>query len=76
MYTVLFKSPKSQSGRGDIKQVGNIQPLAIDPDFHRALETSYEASMVAWMALVGYLYQKCQDDPVLKAACTNLAAAI
>ena len=26
--------------------------------------------------MTNYLYNKCQDDPILKAGCTNLAAAI
>ncbi len=35
------------------KQVGNIHPLAINPDIRRALETLYEASMASWIAYDG-----------------------
>ncbi len=60
VYTALFKSPKVEEDM--VKQVGNIHSLAINPDFHRALETSYEASMVSlwlvWHAtvMINYLH--------------------
>ncbi len=44
LYTSLFKSPKVEEEM--VKQVGNIWPLAINPDFRRALEASFESSMV------------------------------
>ena len=60
-----------------IKQVRNIRPLAINPDFRRALEVSYESSMATWMAvMINFLYNHCQDDPVLKAVCNHLHGAI
>ena len=46
LYTALFKSPKVEEEM--VKQVGNIRPLAINPDLCRALEVSYELSMVTW----------------------------
>ncbi len=66
-----------------VKQVGNIRPLAIyTPDFCRALEVSYELSMATWRlgwhmtVMINYLYNHCQDDPVLKAVCNHLHGAI
>ncbi len=46
LYTSLFKSPKVEEEM--VKQVGNIRPLSINPDFRRALEASFESSMVTW----------------------------
>ncbi len=65
-----------------VKQVGNIGPLAINLDLHRALETSFESSMASWRlgwhmtVLSNYLYNHCQADPVLKAVCNHLYVAI
>ncbi len=65
-----------------VKQVGNIRPLAINPDFYRALEASFESSMATlqfgWYmtVLINYLYNHCQGDPVLKAVCNHLHGAI
>ncbi len=65
-----------------VQQVGNIRPLAINPDPRKALETSYEASMLSWhlgwhmTVIINYLFNKCQDCPVLKAVCCNLHRAI
>ncbi len=41
-----LKTPKVEEEMTN--QVGNIHPLAINPDLHQALETSFEASMVSW----------------------------
>ncbi len=62
------------------KQVGNSRPLAINPDIHRPLETSFNASMASggrgWhttcTVLTNCLYNHCQVDPVLKAVCNHL----
>ncbi len=65
-----------------VKQVGNIWPLAINPDLHRTLEVSYELSMATWQlewhmtVMINYLYNHCQADPVLKAVCSHLYGAI
>ena len=65
-----------------VKQVGNIRPLAINPDLRRALEVSFKSSMVTWWlgwhmtVLIIYLYNHCQADPVLKAVCNHLHGAI
>ncbi len=65
-----------------VKQVRNIRPLAINPDFRRALEVSYESSMATWRlgwhmtVMINYLYNHCQGDPVLKAVCNHLHGAI
>ncbi len=75
----LFKSPKVEEV---VKQAGNIRPLAINPDFRRALKASFESSMATWRlgwhmtVLINYLYNHCQDDPVLKAVCNHLHGAI
>ncbi len=45
LYMALFKTPKVEEEM--VKQVGNIRTLAISPDFHRALKTSYEALMAS-----------------------------
>ncbi len=80
LYTSLFKSPKVEEEK--VKQVGNIRPLAINFDFHRALESSIESSMatrrLGWhmTVLINYLYNHCQGDPVLKALCNHLHGAI
>ncbi len=80
LYTALFKTPKVQEEM--VKQVGNIRPLAINHDFRRALEVSYESSMATWRlgwhmtVLINYLYNHCQADPVLKAVCNHLHEAI
>ena len=50
--TSLFKTPTVEEEI--VKQVGNIHPLAINPDLRRALEISFESSMAAWMAHDGY----------------------
>ncbi len=65
-----------------VKQVGNTPPLAINPDFGRALKMSYEASMASWhlgwhmTVLSNYLCNLYQDDPVLKAVCNHLHGVI
>ena len=65
-----------------VKQVGNIRPLAINPDLRRALGASFESSVVTWqlgwhmMVMISYLYNHCQADPVLKAVCNHLHGAI
>ncbi len=80
LYTALFKTPKVEEEM--VKQVGNIRPLAINPDFRRALEASYESSMATWRlgwhmtVMINFLYNHCQDDPVLKAVCNHLHGAI
>ncbi len=80
LYTSLFKTPKVEEGM--VKQVGNIRPLAINPDLCRVLETSFEASTVScqlgWHieVMVNYLYNHRQADPVLKAVCNHLHGAI
>ena len=57
-------------------------PLAINPDLHRTLETSFESSMATWWlvwhmtVMINYLYNHCQADPVLKAVCNHLHGAI
>ncbi len=65
-----------------VKQVENIHSLAINPDLRKALEVSFESSMVTWWlgwhmtAVINYLYNHCQADPVLKAVCNHLHVAI
>ncbi len=79
-YTSLFTSPKVEEEM--VKQVGNIQPVLINPDFCRALDVSFESSMATWQlgshmtVLINYLYDHCQGDPVLKAVCNHLHGAI
>ncbi len=76
----LFKSPKVEEEM--VKQVGNIRPLGINPDFRRALEVPLESSMATWRlgwhmtVLINYLYNYCQGGPVLKAVCNHLHRAI
>ncbi len=80
LYTLLFKTPKVEEEM--VKQVGNIRPLAITPDLRKALEASFESSMVIWqlgwhmMVMINYLCNHCQADPVLKAVCNHLHGAI
>ena len=79
LYTSLFKTPKVEEEM--VKQVGNIRPLAINPDLHRAMEASFGSSMVTWqlgwhmMVMINYLYNHCQADPALKAVCNHLHGA-
>ncbi len=80
LYTALFKSPKVEEEM--VKQVRNIQPLAINPDLCRALEASYESSLSTWRVgwhmtvMINYLHNHCHGDPVLKAVCNHLHGAI
>ncbi len=80
LYSSLFRTPKVEEEI--VKQVGNICPLAINPDLRRALEASFESSMATWqlgwhmMVMINYLYDHCQADPVLKAVCNHLHGAI
>ncbi len=80
LYAVLFKTHKMKEDM--FKQIRNIRPLAINPDFRRALETCFEASMASWWlgwhmaVLINYLYNLCQADPILKAVCNHLHGAI
>ncbi len=80
LYTSLFKSPKVEEEM--VKQVGNIRPLAINPDLRTALEMSFESSMATWRlgwhmtVMINYLYNHFQADPVLKAVCNHLHGAI
>ncbi len=46
VYTSLCKTPKVEEEM--VKQVGNIHSLAINPDLRRALEASFESSLVTW----------------------------
>ncbi len=61
-----------------VKQVGNIRPVAINPDLCRALETSFQSSVASWRlgwhmtVLINYLYNHCQADPILKAVFNHL----
>ncbi len=78
--STLFKTPKVEEEM--VQQVGNIRPLSMNPELHRALETSFEAAMAFWQigwystVLINYLFGKCKGDPILEAVCTFLHGAI
>lgn len=78
LYLPLLKTPEVEERT---KEAGNILefPLGINPDLHRAsFEMSFEALMafgyLEWHSalLISYLFDKCQDDPVLNAVCSQL----
>ncbi len=77
LYLVLLKTLKVEEEMTE--QVGNIHPLAINPDLYWAMETSYQASWhLGWHSkiLVSCIFNKCQDDSALKTVCGRLHGAI
>ncbi len=51
-----------------VKQVRNICPLAINPDLDRALEASFESSVVTWQ--LGWdIYDSYDQLPVQSLSC-------